>query len=83
MPISGGRDRLPRDIALCYIGIIARRIGAIVPILTGIGLLAVAVVTEIAGVGPVPPVERVVIVRKSEPGAGPSPPEIGIGRGKG
>src|SRR5215831_12687788 len=55
------RDRLPPGLALCHIGIVAGRIGAIVPGLPDVGVRAVAIfgiVAVIAGTG----IEAVVSV---------------------
>ena len=40
---SAGRNRLPARVALWYVGIVARGIGAVVPGLRGAGLAAVVV----------------------------------------
>ena len=65
---SAGWDRLPAGVALRYIGVIARRIGAIVPGLAGVRL-AVVVVAIIRIRAP----PRIIIIRPRQSGTGQPP----------
>ena len=65
---SAGWDRLPAGVALRYIWVIARRIGAIVPGLAGVRL-AVVVIAIIRIRAP----PRIIIIRPRQSGAGQPP----------
>src|SRR6516162_9815048 len=71
--LSARRNRLPSGVALCHVGVVARRIGAVIPI-AGVGSGPVVAAVWVIVIGPAPsaaPPLRVIVIGPAPSAAPP------------